>query len=174
MHPEALAWIARFATTEPVRVLDIGGRDVGGPWGGSPRELFPNADPYFVLDIAAGEDVDIVADAATWQPNGQRFDVLISAECFEHASDWPAICAAAYAALTPGGRFIATMAGPGRPPHGARGAPGLETGEHYANVRPDRLAAVLDRIGFVEVTVDVQRSPADVRAVATRPTIGGA
>lgn len=169
MHPEALAWVAKYATTDPVTILDIGGRDVTGPWGGSPRYLFPGATVYRVLDIAAGPDVDVVADAATWEPD-RTYDVVLAVELFEHAPRWPAICATAYAALTPGGLLIATMAGPGRPPHGARGAPGLELGEHYANIRPERLAAVLDRTGFVDVTVDVQSSPADVRAVAIRST----
>jgi hypothetical protein len=169
VHPEALSWVAAHATTEPVSILDIGGRDVTGPWGGSPRHLFPAATAYRVLDIAAGPDVDIVADAATWTPD-REYGVVLAVEVFEHAATWPAICRTVFAALMPGGRFIATMAGPGRPPHGARGAPGLELGEYYANVRPDRLAAVLDRVGFADVVVDVQRAPADVRAVATRPS----
>lgn len=169
MHPEAMAWIAEHATVEPVDVLDIGGRDVTGPWGGSPRPHFPNAGVYHVLDINEGPDVDIVADAATWEPNGHRYDVVISAECFEHTPQWPAIVRTAYAACKPGGRFIATMAGPGRPPHGALGAAGLEVGEHYANVQPDRLRAVLEHAGFTDITVDQQPNPADVRAVATKP-----
>jgi SAM-dependent methyltransferase len=168
MHPEALEWVAEHATAEPVEVLDIGGRDVSGPWGGSPRHLFPNATSYHVLDIADGSDVDIVADAATWQPNGRRYDVVISMETFEHTDAWPAICRTAYEALLPGGRLIATMAGPGRPPHGAWGAPDLEPGEHYANIRPARLRQVLEQVGFVDVLIDQQPQPADVRAVATR------
>lgn len=172
MHPEAMAWIADHATEEPVAVLDIGGRDVTGPWGGSPRLLFPNATAYHVLDIAAGPDVDIVADAAAWEPDAS-YDVVIAAECFEHTASWPAICRTVFAACKPGGRFITTMAGPGRPPHGALGAPGVEVGEHYANVRPDRLQAVLEQAGFTDITVDQQPSPADVRAAATKPREAG-
>ena len=168
MHAEALEWVAAHATTQPVQVLDIGGRDVTGPWGGSPRALFPGATCYHVLDIVAGPDVDIVADAATWNPNGRRYDVVISMETFEHTDVWPQICRTAFKAMKPGGRFIATMAGPGRPPHGALGASGLEPGEHYANIRPDRLRQVLEQAGFSDVTIDQQPQPADVRAVATR------
>jgi len=153
MHPEAMAWIADHATDQPVEVLDIGGRDVTGDWGGSPRDLFPNATIYHVLDITDGPDVDIVADAATWQPNGRRYDVVVSAECFEHTPAWPAICRKALEALKPGGRFIATMAGPGRRPHGALGDvdPGL--GEHYANIRPRRLRDVLEQAGKAVVVL---------------------
>lgn len=168
MHDAAMAWVAAHVTDRPVAVLDIGGRDVTGPWGGSPRHLFPAATTYRVLDIADGRDVDVVADAADWVPDGE-YDVVLAVELFEHAPAWPAICRTALAALAPGGQFIATMAGPGRPPHGARGAPGLEIGEHYANIRPDRLRAVLDQVGFADVVMDVQPVPADVRAVATRP-----
>jgi hypothetical protein len=164
-----MAWIADHATNDPVTVLDIGGRDVGGEWGGSPRPLFPNATVYHVLDINDGPDVDIVADAATWQPNGRRYDVVVSAECFEHTGSWPAILRTAFAACKPGGRLIVTMAGPGRPIHGALGALELEVGEHYANIRPERLRRVLERTGFVDINIDQQPEPADVRAVATKP-----
>jgi SAM-dependent methyltransferase len=173
MHEQALAWVAGHATAEPVDVLDIGGRDVGGPWGGSPRALFPNAAAYHVLDLEAGPDVDIVADAATWQPNGRRYDVVVSMECFEHTPRWPAILRAAYAALKPGGRLIATMAAPGRPPHGAHGAAALGPGEHYANIRPAALRAALVNAGFDAVVVDEQPAPADVRACAVKPEKAG-
>lgn len=170
MHPEAMQWIADHATDLPVFVLDIGGRDVGGQWGGSPRKLFPNATVYEVLDIVDGPGVDIVADAADWNPNGRRlYDVVICAETFEHTDRWPAICSTAYDALRGGGRLILTMAGPGRPPHGAWGSPSLQVGEHYANVRPQRLADVLTRVGFVHIELDRQPVPADLRAVATKP-----
>jgi hypothetical protein len=171
MQPEAMSWVAAHATTEPVTVLDIGGRDVTGPWGGSPRSLFPGATCYHVLDIEPGPDVDIVADAATWNPNGRRYNIVVAMEVFEHTDRWPAICRTAYDALSPGGKVILTMAGPGRPPHGALGAPGLEPGEHYANIRPERLRAVLHWAGFMGVIIDQQRAPADVRAVATKPEV---
>ncbi len=168
MHSAALTWVADHATDKRVAVLDIGGRDTGGEWGGSPRIHFPNARVYHVLDIENGPDVDIVADASAWTPV-EFYDVVVTCEVFEHARNWSAIVGTAFAALKPGGRFIATMAGPGRPAHGALGAPELEPGEYYANVRPDRLSAVLGRAGFVDVTIDQQLFPPDVRATATKP-----
>lgn len=164
MHPEAMAWISQYATTDPVTVLDIGGRNING----SPRHLFPAATVYTVLDIADGPGVDVVADAATWVPD-REYDVVVSAEVFEHTSVWPQICATAHKALKPGGRFIATMAGPGRPEHSAiDGGWTLHPGEWYANVEPADLLEVLKAAGFVDITVDRQNHPADVRAVATR------
>lgn len=169
MHDEAMAWIAQHATDDPVRVLDLGGRDVNG----NPRHLFPNATVYTVLDIRAGdrpEDVDIIADAAVWNPDGRQWDVVLSAECFEHTPVWPAICRTAFRACAPGGRFIVTTAGPGRPPHSAvDGLFRLLPGEHYANVPARELERVLLETGWQDVVVDSQPSPADTRAVAVRP-----
>lgn len=165
MHDAAMQWIAKYATAEPVTVLDIGGRDVNG----SPQQLFPAA-AYTVLDIRPGDDVDIVADAATWDPGGQAWDLVICAETFEHTASWRAICRTAYAACAPGGRLIVTTAAPGRPPHSAvDGEFRLLPGEHYANIRPAELERVLAEAGWSEVVVDVLPSPADVRAAAVKP-----
>jgi hypothetical protein len=164
MHPQAYDWIKAHATEAPVTVLDIGGRNING----SPRPLFPNAISYTVLDIRPDAGVDILADAATWVP-GQRWDVVVAAELFEHAADWPAICRTAYKALHFDGKFIVTTAGPGRPLHsGVDGGPVLHPGEHYANVDGFELERVLKETGFYDVTVDCQPSPADTRAVATK------
>jgi predicted TPR repeat methyltransferase len=163
MHAEAFQWIAEHAPLEPVNVLDLGGRDING----SARSAFTGG--YTVLDIADGPGVDIVADAATWQPDMQ-WDVVVCAETFEHTGAWPAIVRTAHAALKPGGRLILTMAGTGRPPHsGIDGGWDLHPGEHYANIHPERLRAVLERTGFVDVKVDQQVDPADVRAAARKP-----
>lgn len=162
MHSEAFDWVRQHATDQQVSVLDLGGRDNNG----SPRSLFPRAE-YVVLDLADGPDVDIVADAATWTPD-RSFDVVLATELFEHTPVWPQICRTAHAALVAGGRFIATMAGPGRPAHGAWGDPWLVPGEHYANINPADLRDVLERAGFSDIVIDQQHSPADVRAVAVR------
>jgi Methyltransferase domain len=165
VHSEAYAWVAAHATTDPVDVLDLGGRNVNG----SPRPLFPNAASYTVLDILDGPGVDVVADAATWQP-GRAYDVVLACELFEHTAVWPRIVHTAYAACRPGGRFVVTTAAPGRAVHsGVDGGPALWPGEHYANIEPAALELALEEAGFTEILVDVQPVPADVRAVATRP-----
>lgn len=164
MHTEALEWVSRYANGEPGAVLDLGGRDING----SVRHLFPAADPYRVMDIRPGDGVDIVADAATWTPD-REYGVVVCTEVFEHTANWPQICATAYDALRPGGRFIATMAGPGRPAHSAiDGLFRLHPGEYYGNVHPDTLRAVLELCGWRDIVVDRQRSPADTRATAVR------
>jgi hypothetical protein len=166
VHSEAWQWLVDHATDEPVSVLDLGGREVN--WD-SPRVLFPGATSYTVLDVLPGPGVDIVADAATWDPDGRRWDRVLAAELFEHTDQWPAICGTAFRALQPGGRFIVTTAAPGRPPHSGVYAGPLQFGEYYANVDPDRLREALQGAGFADIQIDVQPFPADVRAVATKP-----
>ena len=164
MHNEAYQWVRRNAPTMSVRVLDLGGRDING----SVRSLFPDATTYRVLDIADGPNVDVVADAATWVPDGE-YDVVVSCETFEHTAVWPDICRTAFKACAEGGVFIATMAGPGRPEHSAvDGGWVLHPGEYYGNVDPVELSAVLEDCGWRDVVVDQQTRPADVRAVAWR------
>lgn len=163
MHPEARQWVAAHAVTGPVFVLDIGGRNING----SVRDLFPQA-TYTALDIRSGEGVDIVADAAVWHPDGRQWSVVVCTEVFEHTPDWKLICATAYTSLRRGGKFIATMAGPGRPEHSAVDGGPLQTGEYYGNIDPSDLESALTACGFREIVVDEQRNPNDVRCVAVR------
>lgn len=162
MHGEARAWVTAHSTTEPIRVLDLGGRNVNG----SLRELFPNA-TYLALDIAVGPGVDIVADAATWTPT-RLFDVVLCTEVFEHTPVWPQIVGTAFAALVFGGLFVATMAGPNRPAHGADGSSSPHAGEHYANITGPDLLDVLTSCGFTEIEIDERPSPSDVRCTARK------
>lgn len=166
MHSEAYQWVQKYAWTPDGRecaVLDIGGRDING----SVRELFPSAKPYVSIDLEPGPGVDIVANAATWVPD-RTFDIVLAVEVFEHTWQWPEICLTAYWALTLGGRFIATMAGPGRHPHsGHDGEFRLLPGEYYGNVDPADLRRVLTEVGFTGIEVD--QSGLDVRAVAVKP-----
>jgi hypothetical protein len=164
LHQQAYDWVSRYATDEPLSVVEFGARNVNG----SVRSLFPNADPYVTLDILPGDGVAIVADAATWQPD-RGYDAVICCELFEHAAHWPAICRTAYRACRPGGAFIITTAAPGRPVHsGVDGGPVLYPGEHYANVPAHELERVLLETGWQSVVIDSQPNPADTRAVATK------
>lgn len=160
MHPEASQWVADNAPHEHDSVLDIGGRNING----TARDHFPRASVYRSVDIQPGPAVDIVANAAEWTPD-QEYDVVVCTEVFEHTDQWRQICETAFDALKPGGKFITTMAGPGRTPHSAvDGGPTLHPGEYYGNVDPDDLRDCLDEIGFQHYLVD--QSGLDVRAVA--------
>lgn len=167
MHPQAYEWVAAHARRlePPASVLDLGGRDING----SVRALFGSAQVYTVVDVQPGEGVDIVVDASVWTPD-REYDLVVCCETFEHTAAWPAICVTAFKALRPGGWAIFTMAGPGRPQHSAiDGGWTLHPGEHYANIKPERLRGVLSATGFRRIVVDQQFAPADVRAVGQRP-----
>lgn len=154
MHKEAMKYITsqvrRHHLNAPgVRVLDLGGRDVNG----TPRQLFTRAAAYVSVDLREGRGVDVVADAADLNLN-ERFQVVISTELLEHTDRAAEIVVAAFRHLEPGGVFLATMAGPGRPPHGASGEMRPPKGEWYRNIQPDELSEWLERAGFAEWYVD--------------------
>jgi SAM-dependent methyltransferase len=161
MHPAAYQWFAAHAPTDKVSVLDIGGRNING----TVRDLFTG--PYTVLDVMPGPDVDIVADAATWTTD-HRYDVVVCAEVFEHTPDWRGIIETAHEVLRPGGRFIASAAGPDRAPHSAHDGGGLRPGEYYANIQPGELKDALQAAGFDDGVIDQQFQTCDVRAAATK------
>lgn len=163
MHAEAYEWVRKFGSLESdLYVLELGGRNVNG----SALDHFPNAD-HTVLDIAPGRGVDIVADAASWVPEGE-WDLVLACEVFEHTFSWPQICATAFKALLPGGSFIVTCAGPGRHPHsGVDGGRRMFPGEEYGNVSCEELADVLTDCGFVDVVTDSLGE--DTRAWARKP-----
>lgn len=145
----------RWATTDSVTVLDLGGRSINGTC----RDMFPNAS-YVSLDIMEGEGVAIVADAADWQPDC-RYDVVVSTEVFEHTERWREICSTAHRALKRGGRLIVTCAGPARGAHSAVDGGPLHADEFYANVSAAALGGWLYRVGFrdvecVDIGEDVQ------------------
>jgi SAM-dependent methyltransferase len=140
-------------------VLDLGGRDVNG----TPRHFFPNATRYIVVDYADHPSVDIVADASTLDLD-QLFDVVISTELLEHTPLGAAIVASACRHLKPGGAFVATMAGPGRLPHGMSGAHLPAPDEWYENVDTATLDGWLAAAGFDTWTID--QKDTDVRCVA--------
>lgn len=162
MHEAVLSWIGQFRTTEDLAVFDIGGRDLNG----SPRMMFPNANPYHVLDLRPGPNVDIVADAATWRGNEGSYDLVICTEVFEHMPGWALILETARFALRPGGWLLFTCAGPGRPTHsGIEAVPGLLDGEWYANVSPQEIAKVLDQQGWIEVETHLLGTDTQGKAV---------
>lgn len=148
MHQAVWDYVSQFSTAEPVKVLDIGGRDLNG----THRALFPNASKYVVLDLRPGHNVDIVADATTWKPD-DAYDVVTSCEVYEHTPEWPAIVATAWEALRIGGLYVATCAGPGRMPHSGVEATPLLPGEYYGNVDPDDMRRVMAGLGWKDFHV---------------------
>lgn len=88
-------------------VLDIGGRDRSGVL----RRRDFNVSDYVVLDVLAGENVDVVGDAhmlSSYFPP-ERFDAFFSVSVFEHLMMPWAVVAQVNKVLKPGGLgFITT------------------------------------------------------------------
>lgn len=86
MHASAMSEAAAFRdvyfeSSQPMRVADIGSRDVNG----SLKVLFPGHD-YVGFDIEAGRGVDVVMPHAETIPApDDSFDAVVCANTIEHA-----------------------------------------------------------------------------------------
>jgi hypothetical protein len=139
VHVQALDWVTRQSRgLGPVAVLEIGSLDING----GVRSLF-DATHYHGLDLADGPGVDEVADAADWRP-ARTYDVVVSTEVLEHAPRWRDVLANAWAGVADRGRLLMTCATDPRAPHSAIDGWQVRPGEHYANVAPAAVQAVVD------------------------------
>jgi len=160
MHLAAMEWIARFATEDEVKVLDVGGRNING----TPRDLFPNAD-YTTVDLVEHESVDIVGDILKLDAKklGGPFDIIIYAEVAEHTEDWAAHLAHLFGLLADDGVLVITAANLERTPHSAIDGGQLRDGEFYENIDPEVLTDALYELSdYYQIDV----VGADVRAMA--------
>lgn len=87
-HPEQLAFIDSVRSRYPdmfvgKRILEVGSLDVNG----SVRGLFEGCD-YTGVDLDAGPCVDVIGQGQSLDYSDESFDVVISAECFEHNPFW--------------------------------------------------------------------------------------
>lgn len=166
MHAEARAFVAGAvdAFGPFARVVEFGAADVNG----GVRDLFTHADLYVGVDVVDAAGVDVVVDAADWQPDDPAsFDCVVCCETFEHTSRWVEMLVSAWSCLRAGGLLIVTAACDPREPHSAVDGWALRDGEHYANIDPADLAAALAALGFSDV--DTTTHPrGDVYATARR------
>lgn len=166
MHPRAWSYVAAWLAAEDLqhgeRVVEFGGATITG--GFDLRRLAPWVE-WTSVDQEDHEGVDAVGDAATWGEAGMA-DVVVATELLEHAHNAAAVVANAWRILTSGGLFVATMAGPTRTAHGARGGPEPEPGEYYRNVDPWDLSAWLFEAGFGEITLHLTDDHLDLRCAA--------
>lgn len=142
----ALSWLEQHAHNEPVDAIDLGGRDTSG----NGRHLWPNA-RWTVVDCTDEDSfapVDVIADAAVWQPP-KPVGLVVCSEVAEHTPVWALIVANAARMLAPGGMFLFTAAGPGRPAHGQTGDTRFRHADDtlvpgwYRNIEPVELEAVV-------------------------------
>lgn len=95
-------------------VLDVGSYDVGG----SVKYLFLNTKKYLGIDLVEGPNVDLVLNGDELYKLNQKFDIIISCECFEHAKNWKSIFQQMSDQTSDNGYVIFTCASRGRVEHG--------------------------------------------------------
>jgi hypothetical protein len=105
--------------TPGMRVLDVGSLDING----NNRVFFTDCE-YTGIDVGSGRNVDVVSRAHEFSTI-EKFDIVISTECFEHDEFWQkSISNIVLHLLKDGGYFIFTCATHGRAEHGtARATP---------------------------------------------------
>jgi hypothetical protein len=161
MHPAVSEWVGSVLERRQKssinkqtgnNVLEIGSFDINGTIRHLFDDLITEGGSYIGIDLQEGPGVDIVVDAVAIKTK-TPMDIIVCAEVFEHTPVWPAIIKNAHSNLRPGGLFIATMAGIGRPPHSAIDAEPIRSWEYYKNVGKDELAHCLGIFTKAEVNV---------------------
>ena len=175
MHAGAYRFIEWAVKRLPPRqrVCELGSRTViwdnhAFEHNGLVRPLFKEAERYIGVDIREGINVDIAGNAATWRPDPpELFDTVVCCETLEHTNEGAEICKTAFDILMPGGVFLITAAGPGRPAHSCvDGGPNLYAGEYYHNVYPNMLSPWLHYFEFF--LIDILTTPNDIYAFAVK------
>ena len=141
MHREQQDFCERVKQRFPqyfkcVSVADVGSMDING----NNRYLFEESE-YIGIDVAEGNNVDIVMPAHTYQPDKQ-FNVIISTEALEHDKYWVQTFEWMIYNVESGGLIIMTCASQGRAEHGTKRtgseslSPGSSSvwGDYYFNL----------------------------------------
>lgn len=127
-------------------VLEVGSYNVNG----SVREYFEEPALYVGLDLAPGKDVDVVCHGADYKSTA-LFDVVISAETFEHDFRWEDTFNNMHKLCRVGGLVIFTCAANKRHEHGTpRTTPqdsALAT-EYYKNLNAQDFEEYFDLRGW--------------------------
>ena len=131
------------------QVLDVGSGDING----NNRFLFENCN-YEGNDVIQAPNVTIVSKTKDLQLEDNRFDTIISTECFEHDPEYKESFLKIYKMLKVGGLFCFTCASTGRGEHGTRRtSPGCSYGtvgnlddmvDYYKNLTEIDLNEVLN------------------------------
>lgn len=98
---------------EGTTVLDVGSLDING----NNRYLFEGCE-YMGIDVAEGPNVDLVTLAHQYDAPSERFETIISTECFEHDRYWAKSLGNIVRLLKRGGLLLFTCATTGREEHG--------------------------------------------------------
>jgi SAM-dependent methyltransferase len=118
-HPQQKEFFLKVKELFPEKfincsILDIGSLDING----NNRYLFENFS-YTGVDIGPGENVDVVCKGHEYNTT-ERYDIVISSECFEHDMYYAETIKNAIRLTKPNGMFLFTCASEGREEHGTR------------------------------------------------------
>ena len=100
------------------------------------RKLIGNCN-YLGIDLIEGPGVDLVLKGENINKLNKKFDIIISAECFEHAENWKCIFRQMIDNIKEHGYIILTIASKGRLEHGTKRTINLDspgTGDYYKNL----------------------------------------
>lgn len=95
------------------RVLEVGSLNING----SLRDFF-NCTDYTGIDVGDGDGVDLVCQGQDFNAPDESYDVVCSAECFEHNPYWFETFENMVRLCKKGGFVFFTCATEGRPEHG--------------------------------------------------------
>lgn len=96
------------------KVLDVGSLNINGTL----RDFFEDVSSYTGIDVGKGPGVDIVCRGELFDAPTCVYDVICSAECFEHNPEWLATFKNMIRMCKPGGLIFFTCATTGRAEHG--------------------------------------------------------
>jgi SAM-dependent methyltransferase len=95
------------------KVLEVGSLNING----SIREFFDNC-RYIGLDVSSGNGVDVICGGQNYNAPDNSYDVVCSAECFEHNPYWLETFQNMIRLCKNDGLVLFTCATEGRPEHG--------------------------------------------------------
>ena len=143
-----------------VSVLDIGSLDING----NNRYLFEDYS-YIGVDLGEGKNVDVICRGHEYKTE-ERFDTIISTECFEHDEYWVETINNIIQHLKSGGLFLFTCATEGRPEHGTKRTSPADApfvGDYYRNLTEGIMKGEIDFDKyFSEYQFSNRQNPADL------------
>lgn len=134
---------------EVKRVIEFGSRDING----NIRDLLPPEAEYIGVDAVAGPNVDVVWDAAGYDPPWHP-DVVLCLNTLEHSPVAHIMVGNAWRILKPGGALILSWPDTTWPPHSAIDGGALRPGEFYHNTTPEELKDLLAQFRRVDLYLD--------------------
>lgn len=104
------------------KILEIGSLDING----SIRDFFTDCD-YCGIDVGEGPGVDLVCEGQKYDAPDNSYDVVCSAECFEHNPYWFETFMNMFRLCKNGGLVFFTCATEGRAEHGTSRTSSLDS-----------------------------------------------